>query len=543
MCVPPQVFSIYTWNMVDRWIHRGRWEIFVATLLVVTALAMFTLDERTRGLAASTASLAGTAGMLALLIGAPLALVLVRTNVPGRTGMLLIMTALLLVPLYVQAAAWQAALDPQGWLTQAGATALIQGFSGAVWIHTAAGIPWVVLIVGLGVWLAEPELEEEALLDASVFAVFRRVTLRRAAASAMVAGLWLAITISGEMTVTNLMQVRTLAEEIYTQFALGDTPGDAASASAAGTLATAWLILAALIVVTRLAPRHRHTSQRAPRLFRLGPWRWPCGMLAWTGTFALAGVPVASLIATVGIVITRQGDTWTRSWSTAKCLDVIANSPSRFGREFGWSLAIGSLAACLAVMIALPLAWSARRGGWRALPAWLLVAACLAIPGPIVGIGLIWLVNQPGAPWLTNLYDNSIAAPLLAQTLRILPLPILIMWHALASVPDELPEAAATEGAGRLTRFLRIAVASRLGPVALAWLVALAMAIGELDASLLVVPPRVTLLSIEIFGLIHYGVNDYVAGICLVLVLGFFLVAASVWLVALRRMHAWHGRP
>ncbi len=61
-----------------------------------------------------------------------------------------------------------------------------------------------------------------------------------------------------------------------------------------------------------------------------------------------------------------------------------------------------------------------------------------------------------------------------------------------------------------------------------AWLVAFAVAWGELAASILVVPPGVITLPIQIFNLIHYGVDDQVAGISLVVLAAFFLLAAVV---------------
>ncbi len=92
--------------------------------------------------------------------------------------------AMLFVPLYLQAAAWEAGFGLQGWYTAlAGGNVLLEGWRGAIAIHTLAAIPWVVLIVGVGLLLVEPELEEAALLDGTPGQVFRRVTLPRAAPS------------------------------------------------------------------------------------------------------------------------------------------------------------------------------------------------------------------------------------------------------------------------------------------------------------------------------------------------------------------------
>jgi ABC-type spermidine/putrescine transport system permease subunit II len=48
------------------------------------------------------------------------------------------------------------------------------------------------------------------------------------------------------------------------------------------------------------------------------------------------------------------------------------------------------------------------------------------------------------------------------------------------------------------------------------------------------VPPGVTTLSIRIFGLLHYGVEDQVAGICLAMVLIFAVLAAAIFYLAQR---------
>jgi iron(III) transport system permease protein len=64
---------------------------------------------------------------------------------------------------------------------------------------------------------------------------------------------------------------------------------------------------------------------------------------------------------------------------------------------------------------------------------------------------------------------------------------------------------------------VRIALPMRLPGLAVAWLVGLAVAIGEVAATVLVVPPGPTTISVRIFSLIHYGVDDRVAAISLVL--------------------------
>jgi iron(III) transport system permease protein len=218
-----------------------------------------------------------------------------------------------------------------------------------------------------------------------------------------------------------------------------------------------------------------------------------------------------------------------REFSPGQCVAMIVSAPWRCRRELGWSLLICPLAAGAAVLVAVPLAWLARRGHVRSLPALCVAALALAVPGPILGLGIIKLLDRPELPWLATLYDRSILAPFLALMVRGLPPAIFVLWYALRTVPREMLEAAAVDGAGPLARFWLIALPLRWPAVVLAFVVALAVALGDLAASILVMPPGVQTLSIHIFNLLHYGVEDQVAGVCLALLALFAALTAAGW--------------
>ena len=208
-----------------------------------------------------------------------------------------------------------------------------------------------------------------------------------------------------------------------------------------------------------------------------------------------------------------------RSWSAAKVIERVAAAPSEYRAELWQSAQLGAAAATAALLIAAPLAFSMR--GPRRLPWGRLgvLALVLAVPGPLLGIAVIRLLNRPpdsplaGLAWL---YDTNFA-PWLVQTIRALPLVTLVLWPALASVPQSMLDTAATDGAGWWRRLLWIALPQRWPAVVAAWLVGLAVAVGELGATVLVVPPGPTTISVRIFSLIHYGVDDRVASICLLM--------------------------
>ena len=84
----------------------------VAVLLVV-ATSFF--DPRAWLLIRNTAALASGAATVAVPTGALLAFLLLRTDMPGRKLLLIVFCAMLFVPLYLQAAGWDAGFGKQGW--------------------------------------------------------------------------------------------------------------------------------------------------------------------------------------------------------------------------------------------------------------------------------------------------------------------------------------------------------------------------------------------------------------------------------------------
>lgn len=525
-------------------------------ILSSAAVAPFALaDERTAGLAANTLLLSAAVVGISVPIGSLMAFVLVRTDLPARRLFGGLLAGLLFLPLYVQAGAWQAAFGLEGWATLLRPSpAWLTGWRGAIWVHAIAALPWVVLFVSAGLALVERELEEDALLDAGPATVIRRVTFRRAAGAVAVAALWVALTTAGEMAVTSFFQVRTYADELFTEYALGDVPldADAADSSLLSTLAawlgaprgvlqgaaiSGWAIVAALLLIVTVSPLGSRASQATPLVFRWKHLRPAASAGALAIVALLLLLPLASLAWKTGVLVTETPTGRVRSWSLEKCLTLIATSPYRYRREIGWSLIIDGAAATAAVAVAFPLAWLGRRGTGRA---WLAIASVgwlLAVPGPVIGLAIIELLNRPELPWLVALYDRSIAAPWLAAVAHALPLAMLVLWPSLRAFPQESLDSAAVDGANLWARWQRVVLPQRRAALAIAWLVAFAWSLGELDAGILVAPPGIDTLSIRVFRLLHFGVDDQVAGVCLAFYLAVQLLAGTAWWLGGRTPH------
>lgn len=518
-------------------------------VVLTSCLLVLAASSRLRGLLANSALLTIGTVAIALPIGTVLGVVLGKIEIPGRRLMAWLLAGSLFVPLYVQAAAWSAMLGVGGWIPVVfgGGESRPHWFTGwtaAIWIHAMAAVPWAAVLTTASLRAVERRLEEESLLDASPPRVLWRVSLRRGIGGVLTAAVWITVVCFTEIDVTDLFQLRTFAEEIYTEATLGSLSGDAAklwkSDLAIGVALIGLLACAAMAMMVRWLPVAATVPAEANWKWRPVRGRWVIGMLAWCLAAGVLLLPLVGLIWKAGMDVRQESGEYQRAWSGGKAVEMVVRSPWEHRREWGWSLAIGVSAASGAVMIGIALGWLARvRKNW-AKPLAMLIALGLAIPAPLWGVWVIEVLNHSRgslfAP-LTVLYDRTLTAPILVQLIRALPLVSLWLWSQLSSVPRDLVDAARSEGAGPLKQLFRVALPLRLSAVGAAAMVGLLLAFGELSATLLVVPPGVTTISVRVFQLIHQGIDDRVAAVSLAVIgiLAILAAAASVVHSFLRR--------
>ena len=495
-------------------------------VLALVALLVYSLSTpREQSLALRSIALVLVTVGVSLPWGVVLVTIVTRTALPCRRLIDDLLTAWCFVPLVVQATAWQAGWGLTGIWSSLVPRFAIEGFTAAATIHVLAATPWTCLIVARGLRHVPRELEESALLRMSAWQVIVRVTWPAAGSSIALAALWTALWVFGEMTVTDLFAVRTLAEELYADVAIGEVDGPPLGRTLPVLMALVgaslwWLAL-------RRLPEPRHVQEPSQRAFPLGRLAPLIGLFMLVSLAVLVVFPVASLAAKAGIVVTPTDVGITRSWSLVKCATLVASSPLGYAREIGASAA---LVGCV-VLVTLPLALVMTvccREERRSSQLMLLALACLAaLPGPVVGLLTIELVNQPRLPWLVWLYDHTLLAPTLALTTRAVPWATWILMARRATIPRALDERLRLQGATTLERWRWLFWPELRGAVGLATLLVAWIVWSDLAASVLVVPPGVETLTIRTFGLLHYGAEDQLAGIALAEIVVFTASAAA----------------
>jgi iron(III) transport system permease protein len=523
---------------------------------------------RLLGLVRNTAWLVGGTLLLALPAGVAGAVLLYRTDLPLRRLFRFLAVLTLFVPLPLFATGWQAVLGSGGWLPlglwnapratsfapdSAAWTPWGQGIGSAVWIHAVAGLPWVILLAGQGLLGVERSLEEDAWTALPAWRVVLKVSLPRAGAAIAAAALWVSLQAAGEITVTDVMQVRTFAEEVYTQFVGPEVGRAGALPRAVAVTLPGVLVTAALVVVlARRWERRLPTAgaEMGPALtFPLGRWGWPLALLVGAAGIGLAGVPLGSLVWRAGLTGAP------RSWSAGVVLDhlrLVWQTDHQFLRD-SLLVAVGAGVSC--ALLGLLTCWAAVgtrhfRGGVLVL-----MATAWSLPGPVIGLGLKDTIGavlevvpppvlvspekaSPGKKAEEHLWIHPVSRALWygpspvplwwVDLIRFFPCAVALLWPVVRLVPPELRDAARVDGATPWQELRHVVWPRAAGACGRAALAAGVLSLGELSAGKLVSTPGFPSCAEVVFTQMHYGVTNDLAARCLLL-----LAAVTAGAVAL----------
>jgi iron(III) transport system permease protein len=484
----------------------------LSSLRSVSAWHAWAEADRVASLAGTTLALCGLTLLLALPAGVGLATLLYRTDLPGRRLLRAILLGGLFVPLPLFALAWQAVGG--GWRPWT------QGVLPAAFVHAMAALPWVVWLTGLGLARVEPDLEEDALTAMPAGRVLFRVSLRQAAPAVGLAVVWVALQAAGEITVTDLGLVRTLAEEVYTQFVTGspDALGRAVAVALPPAVAT---VCAVGLLLRRWAGRLALAATSRPALVvSLGRAGWPAFIATLVFVSTYAGVPLVSLVRQAG-----GGEHWTAGRLTIELRRAAALHVPMLLDSLAWAAVAGVLAAGLALLAS----WVALDSRLVRRLLFALAVALWAVPGPVLGFGLKEAIDRvmdvedvvlgwtDARPLRAVLYELSTPAPVLwAHVARLFPYAVAVIWPAVRDVPRDLREASWVDGATPWAEFRRVIWPATRGSFAAAAVAVTALALGELAASKIIqVPGRLTFAQ-ELFAQMHYAATATTAALALV---------------------------
>ncbi len=485
-------------------------------------------------LSGNTLALSVTTAIFTLPVGIALAVVVFRTSIACRRTITGILAFLPFLPLPILIASWQGLLDID--LRRfAMERPLSVGFPAAIWIQALASLPWVVLLVGVGLTWIEPEVEEEAAQIVGPWRVLSFVTLPRARVSIFAAGLFIVLQSAGEIAITDMCQVATLADEAHTQFTQDNQSGLARTLIVASPiLLMAWIVVLGFIFHVEKTLPPLSTPTRWPRDLSPGDRRLR-GAFAWM-LVALLIVPLFSLIWKLGAVGHPP------RWRLASAWHYLGNEATVMGLPLIQSLTTSLAAGVLSAFAALYCCWLARDSRWFRVLLFGLAAAVWILPGPIVGIALAnaiqLIIKLPDGPWTWLLYRHPSPVPIVwAQGLRAFPVAVVLLWPVVRLIPAAWFEEAKLSGFGPLGTFRRVVLPSCKPAFLSATMISIALCVGEIGASTRVETTGWEAFAKMLFDRLHYAVDNSFAALALLMLAGIAIIVGvgavvQAWIVA-----------
>ncbi|MFB6091943.1 MAG: ABC transporter permease [Haloquadratum sp.] len=416
-----------------------------------------------------------------VLIGVPLAYLMVRTDIPLRRFWTVVVSLPLVIPSYIGAFAFVSAFAPQGLfqrlLAPFGVEQLpaMYGLEGSVLILTLYTYPYVFITTRASLKSMDTTLIDAArTLEHSQWEAFRRVTLPQirpaVAAGALLSGLYAL----ADFGTPSIMRYDVFTRVIFVEF--GTFGRDTATLLSLQLVAMTFLIL---WLETRVRGEERASAGgRSRDVVSLGRWRYPA--MGFAGLVAALALVVPLVILSLWLVTASA----TANQSLAFQLSYVVNS-----------VTVAAGAAAVAVVAGLPVAFlSARYGGVLPTAFERITYLGYAVPGVVLGLAFVYF----GSSYATPIYQ-TVYLLVFAYVVRFLPQAVGSLRASFLAVDPSLPEAARTLGQTPIGAFryvtLPLVAPGLFGGAALVFLTTM----KELPATLLLRPPGFSTLVTHIW--------------------------------------------
>jgi len=450
------------------------------------------------------------------VIATVLAFLLERTDLPGARWLRLILALPIVLPSFVGATAFVAALAPGGFvhelLTLVGMSPprRFRGLGPAWFVLTAVTYPYVLLPVIARLRSLPSSLEESArTLGDSPLTAFRRVTLPHLRPAILAGALLVFLYSIGDFGAVQLLGYDTLTRVI---FAAKLSQRSVAFAAALVLLIVAWIASAGERTASRKANVDQAARHRPTQPTSLGWRRWLVGLAAWSFVGLVLVLPLVSLVLWAARAV-RSGD-----------LDLGGLAAPVLNTTF-----VGMVTAVLAVVVVLPLAvLTVRHRSRFGTAIGVGVMAGFAVPGLVLALSLVfWALGSPVSSWLYQ----RLPLLIVAYVIHFGALALGAAEGAVRSVPDRLVEASRTLGTSVGERIRRIDVPLMRPSLASGAGLVLLSTVKELPATLLLAPTGFDTLATEIWSAIEDARFGEASSYALVLIA---VSAVLTWLLVLR---------
>jgi iron(III) transport system permease protein len=460
-------------------------------------------------------TMALSVGALSCVIATPLAWLVARTDMPGRTLVRGLVTASFVTPPFLGAIAWEILAAPNSGIINAIYRWMfgLDPYEYIVDIYTLTGLvfaiscytfPYVFTLVTNALERVPTDLEEaSSILGGGLWVTVRKITiplvLPAMLAGSLIAALQ-ALTMFGSPAILALpANFHVITTKIWSLFQYPPKPGLAAAAAMPLLLVTILLLWTQRKILGRRGYTTVGGKSGTPRIAALGRWRWAA--IAFT-VFVLSLTVLLPYAALIKTALTRTiAEPLTLESFTLRHINFVFFEFSATQLALRNTFLLGFFTATIGTAIALVVAYLVTRNSVRGAPVLgYLATAPVAIPGIVLGVGLFLSYSSPALPlygtlWILLIAFLTIEMPAGYQQLS----------SAFKSIHVELEEAGRILGATRMNTLRTITAPLLRSNVIATWCFIFIGTIRELSATILLTTADTKLVSVIIYDLNESG--------------------------------------
>jgi iron(III) transport system permease protein len=446
-------------------IHTGEME--------TTRLIELVVSDTTVKVTINTFVLVGAVTVASILLGVPLAILTVQTDLPFKRFWTVTAALPLVVPSYIGAFAFVSAFGPRGefadLLMPLGIERLppIYGLGGTVLVLTLFTYPYVFLTTRASLISFDGTVVEAArTLNHTRWEAFKRVTLPQIAPGIFAGALLVALYTLSDFGTPAIMRYDVFTRMIFNEEQARNLDGAAVLSLLLLVFAMGILAIESRINAGRDGAYVSSGDHRAGQI-KLGYWKLPA--MTFCGTIAALCLALPVGILTLWLVRSSTKPPGGFTFG----LTHVTNSVG---------LAAGAAGIC--VVLAVPIAYLSARGdsAFASLPERVSYIG-YAVPGVVIGLSLIYLALR----FVPFLYQSVIVL-VFAYVVRFLPQAVGTTESSILQVDPSYVEAARSLGYRPITAFREVVLPLVAPGIAAGGALVFLTTMKELPATLMVRP-------------------------------------------------------
>ncbi len=445
-----------------------------------------------------------------VLIAFPLAWLVGRTNLYGKTFFRSVFVMTYMVPPYVGAMAWLRLLNPTVGTMNVFLKDLfglqsmpfnIYSMGGLVWVLTTFYYPYAFITISRAMENMDPSLEESARsCGASPLKTLLTVTLPLTLPAIVAGGLLVFIAASSCYGIPSIIGAPGKIYTITTRIVDYVSSGSKGSIPDAATLAVFLMIVSFLILRIFIYPLKNRDfitvsgKSTQPVKVDLGKWRIPATILVALFVFTVVILPFFTVFATsftvnMGKSVFAPGNFTFKYWMTIVSRASIIKSVTN-------SVISAVCAATLGMIVCVVMAYLLKRTSAKGkeIPDFLITVGS-GTPSVVIALSLIMTMS---GKFGINIY-NTIFIMITAYMIKYMLMGMRTCVAAFSQISVSLEEAAEASGAGFIRRMKDITIPLILPSIVAGWFLIFMPSFYELTMSNLLYSSNTKTLGVDLF--------------------------------------------